>query len=93
MLEYDRKKVGAHLRQGRERAKLTQKNAAEALGYASPQFISNIERGVSVAPLGLLAKMSKLYKSNPSKLADIILGSQEQLLKKSLRSSMPKSSS
>lgn len=85
MLQYDRKKVGQFLRGRREQANLTQAQVAERLGYSSAQFISNIERGISVAPLPLLAKMTRLYKSNPEPLARIILKSQEVLLMEKLK--------
>jgi transcriptional regulator with XRE-family HTH domain len=80
MLHYDRRKVGKHLKSSREKANLTQAEASKAFGYTSSQFISNIERGVSVAPLALLAKMVRLYKANPRILERIILESQEHLL-------------
>lgn len=80
MLQYDRQSLGKHLKEIRAKANLSQGEVAKRLGYSSPQFISNIERGISVAPLNLLAKMTKLYKSDPKILAKIILKSQEQLL-------------
>jgi transcriptional regulator with XRE-family HTH domain len=85
MLEYDRKELGQHLRSNRERANLTQGQVSDRLGYSSPQFISNIERGISVVPLDTLAKMLRLYKANPNKATDIILTSQQQLLLEKLR--------
>jgi transcriptional regulator with XRE-family HTH domain len=87
MLQYDRKKLGDHLKEVRERAGLTQNEVSERLGYSSPQFISNIERGVSVAPLDTLAKMNRLYKSKAADMVDIILNSQERLLIEKLRAS------
>jgi transcriptional regulator with XRE-family HTH domain len=55
MLEYDRKKLGTYLKDVREDANLTQADVSHKLGYTSPQFISNIERGISVVPLKTLA--------------------------------------
>jgi len=68
MLQYERIKVGAHLKDCRERANLTQAKVSKALGYSSTQFLSNIERGVSVAPICVLAKVMRIYKSDPSAL-------------------------
>lgn len=85
MLQYDRKAVGAHLKSVRQKAKLTQANVSKELGYTSPQFLSNIERGVSVAPLPLLAKIVRIYKSDPRVLERIILKSQEHLLLEKLK--------
>ncbi len=80
MLQYDRRALGNHLKAIRKQANLTQSDVSKRLGYSSPQFISNLERGVAVAPIHLLAKMTRLYKSNPEVMAKIILTSQEALL-------------
>lgn len=84
MLEYDRKKLGAFLKDVREQAELTQADVSQKLGYTSPQFISNIERGISVAPLKTLARMVGLYKINPESVVKIILESQRKLLREKL---------
>ncbi len=84
MLEYDRKKLGDYLRNVREQAHLTQADVSSRLGYTSPQFISNIERGISVIPLKTLAKMVQLYKINPESVVKIILESQKKLLRDKL---------
>lgn len=84
MLEYDRKKLGQFLKDTREQANLTQADVSEKLGYTSPQFISNIERGISVVPLKTLARMVSLYRVNPEIVAKIILESQKKLLRDKL---------
>lgn len=84
MLEYDRKKLGNYLKDVRERADLTQADVSNKLGYTSPQFISNIERGISVVPLKTLARMVSLYKVNPEAVTKIILESQRKLLRDKL---------
>lgn len=84
MLEYDRKKLGDFLRDTREGSQLTQADVSQRLGYSSPQFISNIERGISVIPLKTLAKMVHLYKVNPEIVVKIILESQRKLLREKL---------
>jgi transcriptional regulator with XRE-family HTH domain len=84
MLEYDRKKLGNFLKETREGANLTQADVSQRLGYTSPQFISNIERGISVAPLKTLARMVNLYKANPETVVRIILESQKKLLRDKL---------
>jgi transcriptional regulator with XRE-family HTH domain len=81
MLEYDRKKLGTYLKDVRENASLTQSEVSRKLGYTSPQFISNIERGISVAPLKTLARMTNLYKVRPDGVVRIILESQRKLLR------------
>ncbi|MEO0337510.1 MAG: helix-turn-helix transcriptional regulator [Pseudomonadota bacterium] len=51
----------AYLKQARLRKGLRQKDVANLLGYESPQFISNWERGVSTPPLKLLSCLSHIY--------------------------------
>lgn len=84
MLEYDRKKLGQFLKVVREEANYTQADVSHKLGYTSPQFISNIERGISVAPLKTLARMVNLYKASPDTVVKIILESQKKLLRQKL---------
>ena len=81
MLEYDRKKLGNYLKDIREQSSLTQADVSTKLGYSSPQFISNIERGISVVPLKTLGRMVGLYKVSPDSVVRIILDSQKKLLK------------
>lgn len=84
MLEYDRKAVGTFLKQARGQTGLTQAEVASQLGHASPQFVSNIERGASVAPLPMLHKMITMYEASPQKLVNLILNSQRELLRAKL---------
>jgi DNA-binding XRE family transcriptional regulator len=84
MLEYDRKRLGQFLKDTREDAALTQAEVSNRLGYTSPQFISNIERGISVAPLKTLARMVNLYKASPDTVVRIILDSQKKMLRDKL---------
>lgn len=73
MLEYDRALLGQILKEYREKADATQSEVAERLGYATPQFISNIERGVSVAPLPLLNGLISLYKVKPDRIIKVLV--------------------
>lgn len=43
--------LGRYLRTCRRKAKKSQSEVARDLGYGSPQFISNVERGISYPPL------------------------------------------
>jgi transcriptional regulator with XRE-family HTH domain len=81
MLDYDRKRLGNFLRDMRENSDWTQLEVSRKLGYTSPQFISNIERGISVVPLKTLARMIQLYKADAEEVVNIILESQRRLLK------------
>lgn len=53
--------VSNYLKSKRETAKLSQKQVAEELGYSSPQFVSNWERGQSTPPIHTIKKLSKIY--------------------------------
>lgn len=47
---------------------MTQRQVAKRLGLKSPQFLSNIERGVQLPPLRILGILSKTYRVNPESL-------------------------
>ena len=61
------------LQQSRANAGFTQKDISKKLGYTSPQFISNWERGVSQPPLNVIHKLIKLYSINRDELFDVLL--------------------
>lgn len=56
------KEFGDFLKESRIEAGLTQKEIAKKCGHNSPQFISNIERGLCWPPMNVLIIMSDLYK-------------------------------
>lgn len=84
MLDYDRKKLGKFLRNERLKAGFTQGEIADKLGYSSPQFISNIERGLSVIPLKTLAVLVSEYRIGHETMIKTLMDSQRQILKKYL---------
>ena len=84
MLDYDRKKLGKFLKTQRVKAGPTQGEVAQKLGYSSPQFISNIERGLSVIPLKTLAVLVSEYGINQELVIKTIMDSQRQILRKHL---------
>ncbi len=58
------KKVGQFvvlLKEKRVAAGFSQRDVSDKLGYSTPQFISNWERGVSLPPLGKLKRLEDLY--------------------------------
>ena len=59
--EFHRRRLGIFLRAARMKAGLTQQQVAGALGYSTPQFISNWERGVSRPPDEVLARLRNMY--------------------------------
>jgi len=84
MFDYDRNRLGEYLKEARTRAKLTQAEVSRGIGYSSAQFVSNIERGASVAPIAALSKMAKLYNIGIGKIVEIIIDGQRQVLTKKL---------
>jgi transcriptional regulator with XRE-family HTH domain len=85
MLEYDKKKLGTVFREARVNRGISQREVAEMVGYSSSQFISNVERGASVASLVLMAKLIRIYKISPERVVNLILESQKQLLHKKFK--------
>lgn len=55
---------GNFMKNLRKKANLSQNDVAVEMGYSSPQFISNWERGVSTPPLSSVKTISKLYKTS-----------------------------
>lgn len=50
------------LKTKRIEAGLSQADISKALGYSTPQFISNWERGISAPPVSHVKKLANLYK-------------------------------
>ena len=67
------KRLGEYLRSKREQLGLTQSEVAHNLGYGSPQFISNIERGISNVPVKSLRTLIDLYKISANEVIHILL--------------------
>lgn len=56
--------IHSFLKEKRVQAQLSQADVAKELGYSSPQFISNWERGLVLPPLQTMSTLVKLYKLN-----------------------------
>ena len=78
------KRMGIFLRQKRESKGLTQAQVASQLGYGSPQFISNIERGVSRVPVKSLKSFINLYGLQVDEVIDLLLEERRDHLRKIL---------
>lgn len=63
------------LQQKRQRANLSQKDVSDKLGYNTPQFISNWERGLSQPPVNSLKKLADLYGMSAEELFEAVLNS------------------
>lgn len=64
----------------REKAGLTQREVSDALGYSTPQFISNVERGRCRFPVTKLPKIKKLYKISTEQILDLFLSEERSSL-------------
>ena len=76
------KSLGTYLRQKRMEANFTQAEVAEKMGYSTPQFISNFERGLCSPPLKNLKTLVRLYKIPTDELLKLIMAEQEEILRK-----------
>ena len=76
--------LGVTLRKGRESAGLTQREVADDLGYSSPQFVSNIERGLCAPPLNVLRFMIEAYGLSPNKILKFLIDSHSELFRSAL---------
>ena len=78
---------GEYLKEKRLKADYSQREVSEKLGYSSPQFISNIERGLCAPPMPSLKILISLYKIPVKEVTKIILDHQQKLLTSQLSSS------
>jgi transcriptional regulator with XRE-family HTH domain len=62
-----------YLRQKRLDSGLSQLDVARVLGYSSPQFVSNWERGLVSPPLETIAVLIDLYKIPAQEVVNRIL--------------------
>lgn len=83
--------LGEYLRDKRVHNGFTQAEIAGKLGYSSPQFISNFERGLCSPPLKNLKTLVKLYKIDASELIKLIIEEQKQALSSALLNHRSKS--
>ncbi len=73
------------LKEKRVAAGLSQKDVADKLGYSTPQFISNWERGVSHPPINALKKIGEMYKVSADELFEVTLNTTIQDVTQDLR--------
>lgn len=78
------KVLGDFLQSRRIKAGLSQGDVATKLGYSSPQFISNFERGLCAPPLNKLKMLLALYDLNGEDVMKLMLKEHEKHLRKAL---------
>jgi transcriptional regulator with XRE-family HTH domain len=76
---------GKFLLNARTQSGLSQLALARELGYTSPQYVSNWERGVCGPPLDKLNDLSRLLRIDSKVVMKMILDDTEAYLRKELR--------
>jgi len=73
--------LSKYLHEKRVAKEITQGSLARVLGYASPQFISNWERGLAKPPLSTLKKMIKILDLDVDELLTLLMKIEEKRLR------------
>jgi transcriptional regulator with XRE-family HTH domain len=66
-------RLAGFLKEKRISAGLTQSEVAQKMGYSSPQFVSNWERGLANPPVFVLRDLTKMYKVSADSMFDILV--------------------
>jgi transcriptional regulator with XRE-family HTH domain len=80
-----------YLRVKRIESGMSQLEVARVLGYSSPQFVSNWERGLVSPPLETVSVLIDLYKISPNEVIKQILDETKTYLEENLTSKKKKS--
>lgn len=75
-----RRELGKYLKSKRLAAGLSQGQVSVALGYSSPQFVSNWERGLCSLPLRKLKTLTGLYEISSTEITSVLLKHQRKFL-------------
>ncbi len=76
--------LNEYLRQKRLDSGMSQLDVARVLGYSSPQFVSNWERGLVSPPLETIAVLIDLYKISSTEVVEKIVDETRDYLQDSL---------
>ena len=76
--------LGDYLQARRVKSGLSQGDVASKLGYSSPQFVSNFERGLCAPPLNKMKTLVQLYDMNSEEVLKLMLKEHEKQLRKNL---------
>ena len=77
--------LSGYLKEKRIDRGLSQLDVAKVLGYSSPQFVSNWERGLVSPPVETIAVLIELYKIPSSEVIDYILKETKAYLEANLK--------
>lgn len=78
------KGLSGFLKQARIEKSITQFDAAKALGHATPQYISNFERGLCEPSLDMAIKLCELYEVPKEKLFKVMMSIYEETLREKM---------
>lgn len=84
-MKTDTNVLASFLRTHREQSGISQAEVAKKLGYSTPQFISNWERGLSAPPFNALKKLATLYKVDAEELFQVLLETKLDEVAKDMR--------
>lgn len=60
------------LKEARQKKALSQRDISERLGYNTPQFVSNWERGLSAPPIESLNQISEILELDVSQVRNYV---------------------
>ncbi len=83
-MKKDYSPLGQLLKDGRVAAGLTQAEVSAKLGHATPQYLSNCERGLCGLPLQAIRKLIDLYNLDQTQVLKILMDEQERIIKAQL---------
>lgn len=83
-VKQDMNLLASFLRSHREQSGISQAEVAKKLGYSTPQFISNWERGLSAPPFNALKKLATIYKVDADELFKVLLETKLDEVKKDM---------
>lgn len=61
-----------YLRNKRIAAGFSQADVSTELGYSTPQFVSNWERGVSLPPVNIIKTLAKKYRTSAEEMYELM---------------------
>lgn len=79
-------KLAKFLRSCREAKALSQADVAKELGYSSPQFVSNWERGISSPPMDSIFKLARIFELPADAIYEVLLEESIERTKLNLQS-------
>jgi len=76
--------LGKLFRSERLKSGLSQGKVCRALGYTTPQYLSNFERGLCSMPLEKLKRMIDMYNMDPEEVVKLMMDLQTKFLRAQL---------